>query len=135
MEENTRQHAPTIKELSSEARKLEVDDFKKAIAIYLKLLKRDKYLGEVYNRIMIVYRKQKLPQKELDIIDKAIKAFSELHQPKVKGASKAQVTRLSNSLSRALGLVDKKGVPMYDAEPIAKWKQRKALLEKKINKL
>ncbi len=134
MEQQGFDTGPTTKESLQEAKALENNEPKAAIDIYLKLLKRNKHLAIVYNRLMIVYRKQKMPKQEVAIIDKAIKAFSELHQPVVKGSIKVVVTKLSKSLSRSLGLVDKKGVPLYDAEPIAKWKRRKALLERRMSK-
>ena len=52
------------------ARQHEQDDEKEeAIALYLKILRRQPRNEKIYDRLMILYRKTRQPQKEMDIIE------------------------------------------------------------------
>jgi len=105
-------------------------DPKLAIKYYQALLKENKKSQDVYQRLMILYRKLKDYKKELGIIDSAIKAFSHLY----KGSAKKdpRVVSLSKKLNMMTGLTNKKGEAIHDPEPIAGWKKRKILVEKKL---
>ena len=84
---------------------------------------------------MIIYRKQKKYKEELEIINKGLQHFKE-HDAEnaAKKKSSASIKKISNSLNKSLGLVDKKGNVVYEPEPIPTWKKRKTTVEKKLKK-
>lgn len=125
----------TKKELLEEAKESEeAGDLKKAEAFYEKLVKTDSHNELAYNRLMIIYRKQKEPGKELAIIKKAISAFEDMYASSVKTPTNKKVSHLSNAFLKMTGLADKKGKLLYLPEPLARWNRRKVLLEKKLKK-
>ena len=106
-------------------------EYSEAAAAYERALKEKPVNELAFNRLMILYRKLKDQRKELYTINSAIKTFEDFYTPKgSKHGSK--VSKLSLALAKSTGLVDKKGKNIFDPEPIAKWKKRKMLLEKKI---
>ena len=123
----------TKAELLEEAKESEATgDLKKAEAFYEKLIKTDPHNEAAYNHLMIIYRKQKEPGKELAVIKKAIRAFEDMHTSSVKTPTNKKVSHLSNAFLKMTGLADKKGKLLYVPEPLAKWNRRKALIEKKM---
>src|SRR4051812_14520680 len=67
-----------------------------------------------YDRLMIHYRKEKAYRKELQLVKRAIKIFSDqlkmLEKQLFAGAkSRAAIKKLSDKINRSAGLVDKKG--------------------------
>jgi tetratricopeptide (TPR) repeat protein len=122
--------AETLRERIELGRTLESEsDYEGAEKIYLSILKKKPTNEEAYHRLMIIYRKMKENKKELDIIDKAVDAFSN-HDDAAKSGSK--VHKLSMALGKSTGLLDKKGKSLFDPEPVATWKRRKTLLQKKL---
>jgi tetratricopeptide (TPR) repeat protein len=109
------------------------DDPKAAIHIYRELLKQQPTNPRIYERLMILYRKTKESNKELEIINKAITVFERQFSKKMTPAN-TKVASLSNSLMKMTGLADRKGKAFYLPEPLAKWQRRKELLEKKMKK-
>ena len=76
----------SVEEMLALARQHEQDDEKEeAIALYLKILRRQPRNEKIYDRLMILYRKTRQPQKEMDIIESGIKAFEEFYSKKIKG--------------------------------------------------
>jgi len=67
-----------------------------------------------YNRVMILYRKQKMYKKELSAIKKAINAYEKdiLKDQQAWKKINGHTAELSQNLARALGLMDDKGLPM-----------------------
>jgi tetratricopeptide (TPR) repeat protein len=111
------------------------ENFDDAAAAYEKIIKAEPFNEGAYNRLMIIYRKQKEYEKELAVIKKGISVFEDHHNPLTKkhtGGKK--VTTLSKSIMKATGLLDKKGKPSYLPEPIGKWMKRKVIVEKRIGK-
>ena len=109
------------------------DDLETAAAFYEEAIKDGKADEFPFDRLMIIYRKLKQYKKELQVINKGIRLFEarhKKHQP--KSASKKQVTTLSNVFMKTAGLHDKKGNAVYQPQPIARWLQRKSVVEKKI---
>ncbi len=107
-------------------------DLEAAAKIYLDIIKRDSHNLQAYNRLMIIYRKQKMYGEELAVIQKAINTFAALYAPKT--AHNKTVINLSAKLNKAFGMVDKKGNSLYDPGPVAAWKKRKILVEKRMKK-
>ena len=91
-----------------------------------------------FDRLMILYRKQKKYKDELRVIKRGIKVFTEDNERRqkaqVKSAkNKKQVTELSNAIMKSAGLRDRKGNSTYLPEPLAKWTKRKEVVEKKLD--
>lgn len=85
---------------------------------------------KAYNRLMILYRKEKNYKKELRLINAGIKAFENLYRPGKPGSKK--IADISKKLNRAFGLTDKKGNVINEPAPIAGWKKRRITVEKRI---
>ena len=123
----------SVEEMLTLARQHELDDERdEAIALYLKILKRQPLNEGIYDRLMILYRKTRQAQKELDIIKSGIKAFEESHKKRTK-APKPKIAQLSAALLKATGLVDKKGKNLYAPEPLGRWERRRLVVEKKLD--
>jgi tetratricopeptide (TPR) repeat protein len=99
---------------------------------YHRILKRDNNNLHAFQRLMIIYRKQKLFTEELSVINKAIDAFSKLYEPKTAHSKRVQT--LSAKINKAFGMVDRKGKSLYEPGPVATWKKRKILVEKRLRK-
>jgi tetratricopeptide (TPR) repeat protein len=108
-------------------------DLELAEKLYKEQINQNAFNASVYTRLMIIYRKQKKYKEELQIINKALQHFKE-HQEKQLSSktSNAAIKKLSRSLNKSLGLIDKKGNALYEPEPIPTWKKRKATVEKKL---
>ena len=131
---NERSHI-TKAGLLEEAKRFEAaSDLKKAESLYGKVIKADPHHELAYNRLMIIYRKQKEPEKELTVIKKAITAFEDKQASSMKTVRSKKVSGLSSAFLKATGLTDNKGKLLYLPEPLAKWNRRKAVLEKKLKK-
>lgn len=107
----------------------EQDDYAKAAATYEKIIRKVKNDAGVFDRLMIVYRKQKEYKKELAVINKALASFNKIHGSKTAGK---KVTDLSKKLMQMTGLADKKGNSLYEGGPIGKWRRRKLWVEKRL---
>jgi tetratricopeptide (TPR) repeat protein len=116
----------------------EGNDFHGAIAAYIALLKKQPLNEKAYTRLMILYRKQKEYLKEAAVIEEAISKFSRdvTNGKKDKTATKkkpaGKIEQLSLSLGKLTGLMDRKGKSLYDPEPIATWKKRLVLVNKRL---
>jgi tetratricopeptide (TPR) repeat protein len=130
-EDDAPDEAQTVLQQAATAEKN--DDLELAEKLYKKQMKQKAFNAFVYTRLMIIYRKQKKYQEELEIINKGIQHFKE-HQEKHSASktSNAAIKKLSNSLNKSLGLTDKKGNFLYEPEPLPAWKKRKATVEKKL---
>ncbi|MBC9933491.1 tetratricopeptide repeat protein [Chitinophaga qingshengii] len=106
----------------------------KAIQQYLDIVKKDPLNAAAYNRLMVLYRKQKAPRKEMSIITEAIKAYED--NVKAEQTAWAKQNRKAASISRelvkALGLTDKKGMPVNQPAQVVTWKRRKENLQQKL---
>jgi hypothetical protein len=97
----------------------------------LKEVIRNNSLAEkAYDRLMILYRREKDYKSELKLINAGIKAFEAFYKSK-KSRSK-KIAEVSDKLNRAFGFTDKKGNNIYDPEPVARWKKRKATVLKRL---
>ena len=112
----------------------DADDYEQAIELYNQVLKADELNEQAYNRLMIIYRKLKLPKQEVAIINAGIKAFEKFYKPTLKSAKSKRVAEISNALLKSTGLADKKGNTLYEPEPINTWRKRKLIAEKKLKK-
>jgi tetratricopeptide (TPR) repeat protein len=113
-----------------EAGEMERQDKEEALKEYKKIAAVYPLNERVYDRLMILYRRLKMPQDELLWIKKAIRTFEDKYKSATTKPS-AKVASISKSLIRSMGLADKKGKSYYLPQPIARWTRRKELLEKK----
>lgn len=119
-------------ELLKEAKESEdTEDIFTAIELYEKAIKQKPLLEQPYNRLMILYRKDKDYKKELRVIDKALEVFTDLYDKKKEAFSgSSKVAKLSKALLKTVG--GKKTDESYYPAPIPKWLKRKAVVEKKM---
>ena len=110
----------------------EKQDVTLAIKDYEEIIKKDPLHQKAYDRLMILYRKEKEYKSELRLINAGIKAFEAFYKSKKSGSKK--IAEISKKLNRSFGFTDKKGNSVYDPEPIARWKKRKVTVEKRIKK-
>jgi tetratricopeptide (TPR) repeat protein len=130
-------HLHKFEEALDAARNLEREGkLELAEKAYLKLLSGNPSIFQAYDRLLVIYRKQKEYRKELAAVNQAIKAFNNhlLDNQKEWMAKHKVAARLSKSLAVSLGVMDKKGLPVNDDPLLVKWKKRKALINKKLQK-
>ena len=104
-----------------------------AAKIYERELKAHPFREHNYNRLMMIYRKTGDYRNELRVINEGIKAFTEYYKPESASKNK-NVARLRRQLNKLVGLTDDKGNSLFDAGPIGKWKARKTVVLKKMQK-
>lgn len=115
------------------ARELEqTGELQQAAKAYEQVIKADPVNELAYNRLMIVYRKEKEYKKELAVIKGGIRAFEDMYKAATRRAPDKKIMRLSKALLKATGLANKKGQLLYEPEPIGKWNKRKQLVEKRL---
>ena len=125
----------TVNELLSKAKEHEShEERKEAASIYERIIKKDPLNEIAYNRLMIIYRKEKEYKKELTTIKIGLKAFNDHYKSRKQksGAVNPKISRISKSILKATGLITEDGQPAYQEGPISKWEKRKILVEKKI---
>jgi tetratricopeptide (TPR) repeat protein len=93
-----------------------------------------------FDRLLVIYRKQKKFKDELRVILRGIEVFNkqlEEHQRTLMHKTKSSTTlkRLSSAFSKSSGLSDKKGKSKYLPGPLAKWFKRKEIVEQKIENI
>jgi tetratricopeptide (TPR) repeat protein len=124
-------------ELMAEAKEAESnDDPSSAIKLYQRAIKMERHNEIPYNRLMILYRKQKQYEEELDLINKGIQEFEEFYQKRSEKliAGRKSAAQLSNALAKSLGQRGKKVQELYFPEPVPKWIKRRNVVEKKLGK-
>lgn len=108
-------------------------DRKEAITSWKHILKEHPFNSRAYDRLMILYRKEKDYKKELAIINTAIRLFEKRFR-EISTTHSAKVKSLSRSLLIATGLGDDKGNNLYQPGELSRWKKRKVVVEKRFLK-
>ena len=83
---------------------------------------------------MIIYRKEKNYKKELSVINSGIKAFEKFYKTS-SGRPSKKLRDISERLNKAFHLIDKKGMPIYNPEPIDRWQKERKWSKRKLRKL
>lgn len=125
-------------ELMATARQMEMEgSMPDAERIYLRMIESDTLNVEAYNRLLVIYRKQKAYRKELAMVNKAIKTYEEnfLQKQKKWVAANKKAARISRLLAKGLGLINKKGLPLRQDRQLSNWHKRKSNLLKMIKKI
>ncbi len=122
-------------ELLKEARLQELDGKPEdAIKSYNQVISKDPLQVGAYNRLMILYRKLKDYKKELAVIKQAIAAYEKDIKEDQLSWKKANTksAKLSLSLAKSMGLLNDKGLPVYEDPQILTWRKRQETVQKKI---
>jgi hypothetical protein len=114
-------------------------DIERAISLYEKNIKKGLADSFPFDRLCVIYRKQKRYKDELRVIDKGIAVFSrqiEKQQQQLlkNSTNKGQLKRLSTLLGKKLGLVNKKGDDLYVPAPVSRWLKRREVVQQKLKK-
>lgn len=105
----------------------------KAAVAYEKTIKENPLNEYAYDRLMIIYRKNKEYKKEKAVIARAIKAFEQFYKSTSKISRSKKIVSLSKAFMKSTGLADSKGKLLYQKEPLARWNKRKSVVEKRVN--
>ena len=117
----------------SKAKELERQgELEKAATAFEKVIKESPVNEYAYERLMIIYRKNKEYKKEKAVIVAGIKSFQQFYKTALKLPATKKIATLSNALLRATGLADKKGKLLYEREPLGRWNKRRQIVEKKL---
>jgi len=104
-----------------------------AIRYYEEAIKDERADEMPYNRLMILYRKEKKYNDELRVINKGIKVFTQFYKKSIaKTAKGKKLSDLSEAFMMSAGLKDRKGTLVYQPEPIGRWMKRKEIASRKI---
>ena len=111
-------------------------DIQQAVKLYEQNIKRGIADSFPFNRLLVIYRKQKRYKDELRVINRGIEVFNNLlekqqQQMLTNTRSKKQLQQLSEAFGKKTGLTGKKG-NVYMPEPVGKWLKRKEVVEGKL---
>jgi len=124
-----------IEERNKVAREAEEDgDVNKATRFYEQNIKEDYADKFAFERLMIIYRKEKEYKNELRVIKRGIEVFQQNFKDRVKHSLARRVTdkkleQLSNAIIKISG---QKKEEFHFPDPIDKWLKRKEIVEKKL---
>jgi len=118
-----------------EARRLEKEGKSAdALKIYRALARRKPLNADAYSRMMVILRKQKKYEAELETIqqaiaaaEKAIASNQEAFDDKDRDSA-----ALSRKLAKSLGLLNDEGLPVYEEPQLRAWRKREAVVEKRL---
>jgi len=130
-------HQHSYEDKLEAARNLEREgQLEKAEKAYQDIVDKEPTVYAAYDRLLVIYRKQKNYRKEYSTVNAAIKAYKTnfLDSQKQWIRQHRVAARLSKSLAVSLGVLDNKGLPVNDDPLLVKWKKRKAVIAKKIKK-
>jgi tetratricopeptide (TPR) repeat protein len=126
-----------IKERNAEAMQAEKNDNpSKAIRLYEQNIKED-YADEfAFDRLMVIYRRQKEYADELRVINRGIEVFRNnlerhLEHSLHRRGNLEKVAQISRAIMRKSGV--KKEDPSFP-DPIDKWMKRKKIVTEKLRK-
>lgn len=126
-----------IEERNDEARLAEeAGNLSKAVKLYEQNIKENYADKFAFERLMIIYRKQKDFKDELRVINRGVELFQEnmtehLKQSLSRHVDEKKVERLSLAIMKGTGLKSKN---LHFPDPIDKWMKRKEIVEKKLKK-
>jgi tetratricopeptide (TPR) repeat protein len=127
----------SINELIKQAKLLESEGkLEDAVKNYHTVIAKDKLHTAAYNRLMIVYHRQKMYKKELSTIKKALAVYEndllkdQRKWKKLNGGS----ADLSQRLAKVLGLMQEDGLPRYEEPQVMAWRKRLGRIEQSIKK-
>ena len=110
---------------------------KRAVEFYESSIKKGIADPFPFDRLQIIYRRQRKFKDELRVILRGIEIFNkqlEEQQRNLLGRTKnaSVFKRLSKAFGKSSGLADKKGNQQYLPGPLSKWLRRKKIVEQKL---
>ena len=130
----------TIADRNKQAREAEdADDLEKATALYEENIKTEVADAFAYERLMVIYRRQKAYKEEQRVIKRGIEVFKKQSRTVLENnipsnKNKAALVKLSNAFMKGAGLIDKKGKETHIPEPVNKWMKRLEVVAKRLKK-
>ena len=122
-------HINNLQLAEEEEQKGNIDN---AIQYYEAAIKEERADELPYNRLMVLYRKEKRYKDELRVINKGIKVFTDFYKRSTASRTAGKkLSALSEAFMKSAGLKDKKGELLYQPEPIGKWTKRREVVETK----
>ncbi|MGA9650448.1 MULTISPECIES: hypothetical protein [Pedobacter] len=119
------------------AKKLELEGaFADAVKIYQTIIKRNPIHIDAVSRLLILYRKTKAMDAEIELLKNAISS----HENHIEEAQQEwidnhqEIAEDSRPLAQILGLLNAKHLPYYEHEVLQKWTRRLALLKQRRDK-
>lgn len=105
-----------------------------ALALYAKVTASAPLQAEAWHRQMVILRRLKRPQQELQLIKKAISAYRKGNTDAQRDWINTNRDKVENSraLAQTLGLIDEEGLPNNSDQVTDKWTQRLMLLETRL---
>jgi tetratricopeptide (TPR) repeat protein len=131
------QLAQRIDERNFAARQAETEEqLDKAIKLYEQNINEDFADEFAFDRLMIIYRKQKEYEKESRVIDRGIEIFQRHMNEHLKHSlgqriDEKTLERLSKAIIKKTGADEKE---LHYPDPVSRWMKRKMMLEKKLEK-
>jgi tetratricopeptide (TPR) repeat protein len=111
-------------------------DTEKAISLYEKEVAKGSDDAFPYQRLLIIYHKQKDYKSEMRVLKKGIAVFTALLKEKQQQAfgkkRSRKLVEMSRKIAQKIGLLDKKGEHVLLPEPLNKWTTRKKMVERKL---
>lgn len=106
-----------------------------AIGLYEQNTREGRPDPHAFQRLMILYRKNKNYEKELQVINRGIKVFQQQHLDRLNRAqagrkNRKEIARLSTDLLKKMGVPAGKADTLFQPEPVATWMKRKQMVEK-----
>ena len=110
---------------------------KLAVELYENSIKKGIADPFPFDRLLVIYRKQRKFKDELRVILRGIEVFNEQLEEQQKLLLKhtknaAVLKRLSKAFGKSSGLADKKGNLKFLPQPLSKWLRRKKVVEQKL---
>ncbi|WP_144371960.1 hypothetical protein [Pedobacter xixiisoli] len=107
-----------------------------ALVQYARVTNSDPLHTDAWHRQMVILRKLKKPEKELELLGKAITAYMEANIEAQRDWMENNQEKIDSSraLAQALGLLDGDGLPIPDQGPTQQWALRKSLLSTRLQK-
>src|SRR5436190_14191698 len=110
------------------------EDVNKAIRFYEQNIREDHADKFAFERLMVIYRKDKEYKNELRVIKRGIEVFQKKFKERVKHSlarrvSDKKLEQLSNAIIKISG---QKKEELHFPDPVDKWLKRKDVVEKKL---
>jgi hypothetical protein len=110
------------------------EDVNKAIRFYEQNIREDHADKFAFERLMVIYRKDKEYKNELRVIKRGIEVFQKKFKERVKHSlarrvSDKKLEQLSNAIIKISG---QKKEELHFPDPVDKWLKRKEVVEKKL---
>ncbi|QIH33457.1 tetratricopeptide repeat protein [Sphingobacterium sp. DR205] len=125
----------SLKELVEQGLSLEKEGkAKEAVKSYSAAIKRAPTYSAAYNRLMILFRRQKEYKKEIDLIGQALQSYEQEIADERQRWEKdhSGSADISLKLAKSMGLINEKGLPVHEEPQVLAWRKRLETARKKL---